>query len=170
MIFSRSRIAALVAAVALYLAPLAAFAQVPSNPAPYNVDLGALITNALRVPGTVTTSNQANTNWKGVTCTFAETVQSGSTTKAFSIEAYDTATNSYRSLGTATITAYAGPGAAPGTPFTLSIYPGIATSSLPTNVTGVSLHLPRWWRLSQTISGTGVTTATTSKIGCTYLL
>lgn len=149
-------------------------AQTPSNPPPYNVDIGALITNTLRGAGTVTTSAQANTNWRGVICTLVPTASSGSGSIGFKIQGYDAATASYLDYITAaplTVGRLVSPTVLD-TPYSVIVYPGIQTSSLPTNTTGISLHLPRTWRVSQTITSLAGNTnnAITAKIGCNYLL
>lgn len=135
--------------------------QVPSTVPPYNTDLGAIITNSARTAGTVTSSQQTNLDKNGVACRFVQTVASGSPSTTFSIQGYDAATESYISLVTS--------GAITGTtPTEIVVYPGIQTSSLPTAMVAISLHLPRVWRLTQTIGGTQ-TPASTSKIGCNML-
>ena len=138
----------------------AAFAQVPSTVPPYNTDLGALITNSLRVAGTVTTAAQTNLDKNGAVCTFNQTASSGSPSTTFSIQGYDAATASWLTYITS--------GAITDTTTTaIAVYPGMATSPL-SGMTCISVHLPRVWRVSQTIAGTSGP-ATTSKIGCNML-
>jgi hypothetical protein len=135
-------------------------AQVPSVPAPYNVDLGVQITNSVREPGTVTTAPLTNLAYGGVVCTFVQTAASGSPSTTFGIQVYDSATASwitYVTSGAITTT----------TPTSVMVYPGIQTSSLPAAMVGINLKLPRTYRVTQTVSGGG--TATTSKIGCNLL-
>ena len=137
-------------------------AQTPSilNP-PYNVDAGVQITNTLRTAGTVTTNQLTNLNYKGVVCTYVQTALSGTPSVTFAIEGYDAATASYK--------AYATSGAITDTTVTpVVVYPGAVATSVPTGMVIAGLHLPRVWRISQTIAGTGGP-AVTSKIGCNYL-
>lgn len=168
---------ALIAGASLLAAsflPPRAQAQTPSNPAPYNVDLGAVITNALRGAGTVTTSLEANTNWRGVVCTLDPTASSGSGSITFKIQSYDAANAVYTDL-IQTTGLTVGPTVSStvlNTPYSLIVYPGMQTTGLPTNVKAISMSLPRSWRVSQTISSGGGNTnnAITGKIGCNYLL
>lgn len=151
-------LASLLLAVAMLPAP----AQTPSvvNP-PYNVDLGVQITNTVRTAGTVTTSQLDNLAYKGVVCTFVQTAASGSPSTTFSIQGYDAATASYLTYVTSsaitdtTVTAAA-------------VYPGLLATAVPSGVTAINMHLPRKWRISQTIGGSSGP-ATTSKIGCVGL-
>lgn len=163
LVAAAALIAGAAAMSSLLPAPLAA--QTPSNPAPYNVDLGALITNTLRTAGTVTTSPQANTNWRGVVCRYLGTVSSGSPSVTFSIEGYDAATASYAALATSGAITTAGET----TGATLLVYPGAVLTTTPTGWVLNSIPLPRTWRVSQTIGGSS-SPGVTSKIGCNYLL
>lgn len=145
-------------------------AQTPSAPGPYNIDTGVLITNTLRTAGTVTSAVQTNLNWRGVVCRFVQTVSSGSPSTTFGIQVYDAASATWLTyLAHAAVTGY--PSDTPNTPIDVAIYPGMQITSLPTNMTGLSAHLPRTWRLTQTIgNGTGAAgPAITGKIGCNYL-
>ena len=180
---NRTRVAVF-AAAALAVAALAtpamlkvAKAQTPSNPAPYNVDLGALITNADRQTNAtaVTTAAQANTNWRGVVCVNVPTASSGSTSTTWKIQGYDAAGAAYYDMLTsaAMVLGPQGSQSLLNTAYTLMVYPGIQTSSLPANMSAISLHLPRTWRISQTIAtsgGSAANSAQTSRIGCNYLL
>lgn len=180
---NRTRVAVIAAAaVALALASSlpglkTAQAQTPSNPAPYNVDLGALITNAARQTNAaaVTTGLQANTNWRGVVCVNVPTASSGSTSTTWKIQGYDAATATYYDMLTSAdmVLGPQGSQSLLNTAYTLMVYPGIQTSSLPANMSAISLHLPRTWRISQTIAtsgGSAANSAQTSRIGCNYLL
>lgn len=163
-------------AVALTAAALCApaRAQTPSlPPPPYNVDIGALITNALRGVGTVTSAVQQNLANRGVVCrSTTPTVSSGSPSATFGIQVYDTATATWLTYGTSGVIGGYSANAA-GTPYDVMVHAGIAVGSLPTNMVGVNLALPRAWRVTQTIAegtgGTGRSPALTSKIGCNYL-
>lgn len=142
--------------------PPPARAQTPSlPPQPYNVELGAVITNGARAPGTVTTAKLQNLAYNGVECTFNQASASGSPSTTFSVQMYDSASNTYQSLATS--------GAITGTatPTTVVVYPGIQTSSLPTGMVALNMHLPLFWRVSQTV--TGANTTTTGTIGCNLL-
>jgi hypothetical protein len=152
--------AVILAAAVIFAGPLAR-AQVPSVPPPYNVDLGALITNSARAPATVTSAQQDNLAYHGAECTFNQSAASGSSSTVFSIQFYDSASNTYQTLVTSgAITASA-------TPTTIVVYPGIQTSSLPTGMVALNMDLPRKWRVSQTNSGANTTT--TGTIGCNLL-
>lgn len=151
-----------IAAVLLLGLPAVALAQVPSVPPPYNVELGAVITNSARAPGTVTSSQQDNLAYNGVECVFNQTAVASVPSINFSIQAYDAASAQYQTFLTSS--AIAG---ATNTPQMLMVYPGIQTSSLPSGVAAVNLKLPRKWRVSQTVANTGATT--TGTIGCTLL-
>jgi hypothetical protein len=135
---------------------------VPSTPGPYNQDLGALITNSARGAGTVTSSQQDNLAFNGVVCTYAQSAHGGTSSTTFAIQAFDAATNSYFTLVTSgAITADA-------TPTPIAVYPGMQTASLPAGMVAIGAHLPRKWRLSQTVGGTGTPTVT-GQIGCNLL-
>lgn len=142
-------------------------AQVPSvqNP-PYNVDLGALITNSLRTASTVQSATQTNLNWRGVLCKFLETVSSGTPSTTFSIQSYDAATASWQTLATSGAVT-----STTGNPASILIYPGAAMTTTPSGWVLNAIYLPRTWRINQVVgSGAGAASpATTSKIGCNYL-
>jgi|GEM_PF-4612818 len=150
-----------------------AYSQVPSNPAPYNIDVGAILTNTLRVAGTATSSDQANTNWRGLVCTFETTLSSGSTSTVWGIQEYDAATDSWLTLlSSDAYLASMSSETANGTPFKLALYPGMQTATLPSNMKALSYHLPRTWRVTQTVSNSvgNSNGAITGKIGCNYLI
>lgn len=170
MFLSRLVRAACVAGFVVALAVSPSPAQVPSNPPPYNIDLGALITNALRTAGTVNSTAQANTNWVGVECAFVQTASSGSPSTTFSIQQYDAASQTWLSILTSDAIV-ANPSVTAGVPWVLQVRPGIQTSTLPTNMKAINLALPRTWRVSQTVgSGAGAAgPAVTGTIGCNYL-
>lgn len=139
-----------------------ASAQVPSlPPQPYNVELGAVITNSARAAGTVTTAKLQNLAYVGIECTFDQTAASGSPSTTFAVQFYDSASNTYQTLVTSgAITASA-------TPTTIVVSPAIQTSSLPTGMVALQMHLPLYYRISQTITGAG--TNSTGTIGCNLL-
>lgn len=161
---------AVLLAASLALAPMVpARAQTPSlPPPPYNVDLGALITNALRLPGTVTSAVQQNLANRGVLCKLVETLSSGTPSTVFKIQSYDAASATWTDLATSTALT----GGTQTNGVSALVYPGAVMTTTPTGWVLNSLPLPRAWRLSQTISaglGAGATPSTTSKIGCNYL-
>jgi hypothetical protein len=139
----------------------AALAQVPSSVPPYNTDLGALITNTLRVPATTNTADQTNSQWTGVICTFNMSASSGSPSSTIAIQMKDSASASYQTLATSgAITALS-------TPTSVVVGSGIQTSSLPSGMVALNMRLPRLWRVQQVISGAG--TAVTGTVGCNML-
>lgn len=130
-----------------------------------NMSLGAIITNSLATAGDVTSTQFINHDGKGITCTYNQTAESGSPNVTFKIQAYDAASNAYHDiLSSGTIV--------PATDGTstkhLTVYPGILASALPTNYTGINLHMPRAWRVVQTVSGTSGP-AVTGTVGCDVL-
>lgn len=148
----RAWLVALVIIVAAFNVP--AFAQV-------NADLGAIITNALRTPGTVTSNQQTNTDGVGLICVFTMTASSGGPSSTFKIQGFDAASASYYDLATSgAITAL-------NTPTALITKSGaISADAIAPNVVK-SVPVPLKWRISQTITGAG--TAVTGTIGCNKL-
>lgn len=139
-----------------------AIAQVPSDPGPYNTDTGVLITNTLRTAGSVQTASQTNLSRKGVVCTYNQSANSGTSSVTFSIQQFDAASNSWFTLVTSgAITANA-------TPTPIGVYPGAQTASLPSGMVMAGLHIPRVWRVSQTVGGSGGP-AVTGTVGCNLL-
>ena len=139
-----------------------AFAQVPSSTGPYNSDFGAVLTNTARVPGTYNSVQESNTSYVGVICTWNQTAASGSPSTTIAIQGYDSASATYQQLGTT------GALTATGTPTSIAVSPGIATSGvLPNSGVTVQMHLPRFWRLQEVI--TGANTTSTGTVGCGYL-
>lgn len=152
-------------AVALASASVAA-PNPPQAGYPQNNDIGAVITNTLRTPATVTgTPAVQNNSWRGVVCTFLGTASSGSPTETWSIEGFDAATNSWYQIAT-TATFQWGPYNT-FLPKTLTVYPGVAVGSLSTGNAAQSAVLPKLWRLKDVVAGSG--TAVTSKAGCNYI-
>lgn len=156
------RVIAAVLGAFLMAAP--AFAQVPSAPPPpYNVDLGALITNTLRAAGTVNSASQNNVANLGVVCTFQQTAISGTPSITFAIQGFDAATGTWNTLNTSsTITT------STTNIYTTWVYPGAVAADAPSNGTLKGISLPRTWRVQQVVAGTG-DPRTTGKIGCNYL-
>jgi len=166
-LFKSAILAAALGAIALasaYAAP-----NPPANGYPVNVDLtNAIITNTARAPATVTgTPATANTNWRGVVCAFKVTASSGSSTETWSIEGFDAATASWYTVAT-TAAISVNPYAAASVN-TLSVYPGVATSSLSSGNAAQSAVLPRVWRLKDVIANVSGGPTVTSKGGCNYI-
>lgn len=139
---------------------------VPSVVGPYNIDLGAVITNTAQIGGAAGdgifgTPGVANLDQSGVICTAVATVNSGSPSVTFSIQAFDAATASYRNLATS------GAMTATATPTTVIVAPGAVATSVPSGVTIAGVPLPRVWRVSETV-GPSSSSGVTAKIGCNY--
>lgn len=137
-----------------------ALAQVPSVPGPYNIDLGALFNTGQRTTaiGTYTSLQQNNLAYSGAECTLTQASPSGSPTTVLAIQEYDTATNSYMTMISTSI-AYNATGTSK-----VEIAPGIAVSSLPSQMAAINLRLPRYWRVSLAVSGASA--AITNTVGC----
>lgn len=112
----------------------------------------------------LTTTNSAdfiNDSGKGVTCTYYQTGHTNTVSVAMNIQSKDVASGAYSTiLALANMTTDS-------TVYVSQIYPGMQTSSLPTNMSGLGIHLPRVWRV-QTVqaAGTGAIAAT---VGCDSL-
>ncbi len=157
---------AVLAAIAALNGPLLppAHAQTPAlPPQPYNVELGPVITNSARTPGTVTTAKLQNLAYNGIECTLNQHVVSGSPTTTFSIQMFDSASSTYQTMVTSGTVSNS-----VDTPTTIAVYPGIsATVTNFTGFVGASMHLPLYYRVSQTISGANTTS--TGTLGCNLL-
>ena len=160
------------AVTAAMFAPLRA-QPVPSNPPPYNIDLGASTYPAMAatgvptqtltaaVPNTYNSAQQNNLSWRGIVCAFSASGSSGSPSITWNLQGYDAATNSYQTMATASVTANA-------TPSVMAVMPSIAVSSLPSGyVAAANLPLPRIWRSQLVV--TGANTTVTAKVGCNYI-
>ncbi len=128
---------------------------------PNNHDLGAIITNLLRTTGTVTSSQQANLDNRGVACRFLQTAFAGSPSTTFGIQSYDAATNSY-------VTVVSSGAIVDSTPTEIVVYPGAVLTSAPSGWVANAVPLGPFWRVTQTIAGTS-NPAVTGKIGCRLL-
>lgn len=149
-------------------------AQVPSlPPQPYNSPVPnpsattptatKLFTNTLQGVATVSSNILNNLAYEGLQCTYNATALSGSPSVTINIQAYDEASATFTTLltsGTANNTTL-------NTPTTIQIYPGIQTTSLPSNVTSLSWHMPRFVRVQEIVAG--ASTATTGSVGCDWL-
>ena len=167
----RSTLKSLILAGAVCGALASAVAAAPNPPAngyPVNQDIGAVITNTLRTPATVTgTPSVQNNNWRGVVCAFLVTASSGSGTETWSIEGFDAATASWYQV--ATTGAIAFNPSATATVKTLAVYPGVATSSLSSPNAAQSAVLPKVWQLKDVVANVSGGPAVTSKGGCNYI-
>jgi hypothetical protein len=145
-------------ALSLFAPPVSA-QPVPSFVGPYNVDIGAVITNVAQGPGTVNSSNQANVDQSGAICTLQQSAVVSSPTTTFAIQGFDAATATWNTLAisgnitTSTTNIYS-----------LFVAPGAVATSVPTNGVVAGLPLPRVWRVQEVV--TGAAASTTSKIGC----
>lgn len=152
-----------VAIAALMLGAQVALAQVPSLPGPpYNIDLGtsaATIKNTAQGAATVNSSTQTNLAYTGVACTFNQTAIGGTPAITFGIQFLDSASGLWQTMAVSgSITT------ALNTPITIAVGPGFATTGF-TGYVGFNFHLPRFWRVTETVAGTGTPT-TTGTIGC----
>lgn len=168
---NRSSLKSLILATVFAGALAGAAAAAPNPPAngyPVNQDVGAVITNTLRTPATVTGSPSVqNNNWRGVVCAFLVTASSGSGTETWSIEGFDAATSAWYQIGTTGAIAF-NPSAT-ATVKTLAIYPGVATSSLSSPNAAQSAVLPKVWRLKDVVANVSGSPAVSSKGGCNYI-
>lgn len=167
----RSTLKSLILAGAVCGALASAVAAAPNPPAngyPVNQDIGAVITNTVRTPATVTGSPSVqNNNWRGVVCAFLVTASSGSGTETWSIEGYDAATASYYTIATTAAIPVNPYVAAPSG--TIAVYPGVAVGSLSSGNVAQSAVLPRVWRLKDVIASVAGGPTVTSKGGCNYI-
>jgi len=159
-------------------------AQVPSiPPPPYNTPVPAptastptkqiLIVNQSATPGTVNSNLINALAYKGVICSITQTADSGSPSVSINVQEYDTASQTYFTIATSGVsfTSATGTGTALNVPTVLQVYPGIAVSGLPTGMTGVSLHVPRFFRIQQiTSTGASFSPAHTGVVGCDLLI
>lgn len=161
------RSALLAAALAVAVAsPMARAAPNPTqNGYPQNNDIGVVLNSAGTQQLSSTTTAEPSTqnnSWRGVTCRSLWSASSGSPTEVFSIEGYDAGTASWAQIATTGTTS------AGNTPTSLTVYPGVAVSSLSSGQTAQSAVLPKRWRLKSVIAGSG-NPGLTRKIGCNYI-
>jgi hypothetical protein len=167
--------AVLLVAAVLIAQPWRASAQVPSLTGPYNIDLGKVLafTNLLNTAsaqspaGSTYSTTPVNYSSKGLICSLTITGNSasGSPSLAWSIQQYDAASNSWFTLVTQTIVGPTGSGIYPA-PAVLEVAPGIAVSSLPTNLAAANLVIPRIWRVNVAPSGSVGGTYVSGYVGC----
>lgn len=133
-----------------------------------NGDMGAIFSNTMtNLPATISSQVFINNEGNGVVCTFNETSSSGSPTTSFNIQEYDSASQTFLTLlNSGTITG--GGGTFNGLPTVLMLYPGMQTTSLPTQTTAISMHLPYLWRLQEVLGGT-LGPGQISTVGCQSL-
>lgn len=157
----------------LLLSAVSSLAQVPSVPGPYNVDIGAILTDTLNATASRSTSAQSNLAYRGIVCNYVPTAASGSASVSFSIDAFDAATNSWNTwLSSGVLAVSTSTNAGLNKTLSVAVFPGNTVGSLvgtSGNVTNAySLALPRVWRVTRVISGT-LGPALTGKVGCNYL-
>lgn len=142
-----------------------AVAQVPSANPPFNVDLGAVITNNVQIPATVNSAQKSNLDKSGIICTFNATLSSGSPSITFNIQNFDSASNSYYTIATSG----AQQAFSYNVPLSIFVREGAQlNTALPASIlSGSGVPVARFWRLQEVI--TGANTATTSTIGCNQL-
>jgi hypothetical protein len=143
------------AAVASWAAP----ASPPPAQAVYGYSTEETVeTFTAHVVGTVNSPDFVSYG-KGVYCTYAQSASSGSPSTTIAVQAKDSASATYETLVTSgAITA--------GPTGVVEVYPGIQTSTIPANMTAISLALPKYWRLVTVIGGTGTITGT---VGCSVI-
>lgn len=148
-------------AVALVIGP--AVAQVPSTQPPYNVDLGAVITNAAAAPGTINSAQLNNLDKTGAICTFYPTAITDTPTVVLNIQNYDSASGVYYTIATSGAAA----DVVDDTPVVVAVH-SLQTASLPSGVTAASgIQLSRYWRVDEVLAGSGSTT--TATVGCVVI-
>lgn len=150
--------------VGLHFVP--AQAQVPSSNPPYNVDLGALITNSGQLTGTVNSPQQTNLDKEGVICTFNATLSSGSPSVTMNLQNFDSASGQYYTIVTGgTVTAFSY-----NVPLSIIAHVGAQTGAgLPPSVlSAAGIPLARLWRIQEVIAGSSAP-STTSTIGCNWV-
>ncbi len=124
-----------------------------------------MITNTLQTVGVVTSNIITNLQAQGVYCTLNQTESSGSPRTTIEVDAYDEASGLYAVWATAP----ASP-AAFTNPVSIMISPGIAVASLPSGMVAQNLHMPRFFRVKETITDAGNTgAAATGTVGCELL-
>lgn len=150
-----------IAAAALLLAlalPFPAAAQQQDN-----LNLGAVISVTSQTAATVTGTPTPNTSDNGAICTLAIAANSssGSPSITFAIQFQDTVSAAWQSLVTSgAITNQ--------TATSIMVYPGAVATSVPSGMVIAGLKLPRVWRVSATVAGTGAPNATFT-VGCDLL-
>lgn len=140
-------------------------AQVPSANPPYNIDLGALITNTARGAGTTSSAQQNNLDKQGAICALNQTAQGGLGVSAtLAIQNFDTASGQYYTIA---VSGASSPNN--NVPIVVMARSGNQTASLPAGVSASQgLPLARYWRVQQVLTGSGGVT-TTGTVGCVIL-
>lgn len=139
------------------LAAVLALGSAPAFAQQGNITGAAKIVNTARVPGTAYSYGTRNETAKGLSCTFNQTADVGVPSTVISAEVEDAASGTWQTLGSA---AAVNNLSTNGVPSNLMVYPGIATSSLPSGLVGVNLKVGAIWRLKQVITGGTSSTGT----------
>lgn len=151
----------LLALLASFVLTGVAHAQQSQNPGgagAYNQDLGPVISNSARAPGTVTTAQQTNQGALGLLCVYYASAVTGSPSVVVDVETYNPQSATWYPIGkTDAITLVS-------TPVHLYVYPERIVTDSPS--ASSPWHLPYYWRVGQTISGSG---SVTGNISCQYL-
>ncbi len=141
-------VAGMLCAVLCAFVPASAYAQQD------NLTGVAKITNTARVPGTTSVTGTRNTSASGVLCTFNQVSEIGDPSTVISVDAQDSASGAWQTLGTSSAVA------TPGASASIEVYPGAVATSVPSGLTVVGLKLPAIWRLRQVITGGTSSTGT----------
>lgn len=139
-------------------------AQVPSAQPPFNVDVGAVITNTARAAGTVNSTAQSNLDKEGAICAFNMTATSAnnSTQIVLAIQNFDTASGLWYTVVTSTASSPTN-----NVPIVVMVHDGMQTASLPASIAAAQgVLLSRTWRAQQITTGVGTTTGT---VGCNIM-
>ena len=130
-----------------------------------NLDLGSVVTGlqlgGYTAAGTYNSPDILNSDSKGVTCLYDQLSSSGSPSVTFSIQSKDASSGIYDALITSSAISN-------GANTYLSVYPGIAVSSLPSDWSAQSLKLPRLFRI-QVVVGGSTSPGVNAQVGCNLL-
>ena len=129
---------------------------------PVATDLGTVLTLSAQGTGSVNSANLTNAGATGVQLRLYCTAESGTTpTVTLTVQGYDAASGQYYNIGASTAFAVAA-----STMYTVTLYPGVAAGTSPTE--GINSALPATWRVQATIAGT--TPSVTATVGgCTLV-
>lgn len=125
-----------------------------------NNDYGTIVSMAGMTNGTITSGLIPNYDGKGLDCYYSQTSIGGSPSTQFSIQEYDAASGTYETLlKSVAVTSNAVAHNV--------IYPGMQTTTLPSNFAVLGFHAPTQFALS--ISNNVAATSITGVIGCAKL-